>query len=298
MPGPGGGGHSGGGGRGGFSGGSSFGGGSHGGFHGGHHHHHVPMGGGWHHRSRYGVNVGGGCCSGLFGTVLFVFVVLSLLIGSFFGKVNINFDRYDEEKFQDFANSQYKAEFGKSSAYEDNLLITVLTSDDYYNFYYIAWVGDHIDYEINSLLGDNYTTLGVLMENNISDTNYKYSLDSDLARVMQELTAEIQSMGLEDSFTCSENHAQVKSYLTNRSQIDMTEATVNAALTDFTDATGIPVVIVVEDMDDVFGNSSPQWQGAGTNYGGMIILAVMGIVLVGALVFALKAIRRKNEQLD
>ena len=241
---------------------------------------------------------GGGCCSGFFGTIIFVVVVLFLCVGSFFGNVDINLDRYDEEKFQDFANSQYKAEFGKSSAYEDNLLITVLTQDDYVSYYYIAWVGDHIDYDINGLLGNDYTTLGQLMKNNISETSYKYSLDTDLARVMQDLTVAVQSLGLESSFTCSENHVQIKSHLTNRSAVELTESTVNEALTDFTDATGIPVVIVVEDMDDVFGSASPKWQGAGVNYGGIAILAVMGVVLAGALIFAVKAIRRRNEQLD
>ena len=285
MAGPGGGGHSGGGGRGGFSGG---------GFSGGHHggHHHVPMGGGWHIHRRRHVHVGGGCCGSIFSGAVTLLILAFWIFGAVFS------DGYDEEKFQDFANSQYESEFGRASAYEDNLLITVLVDEDYYNYYYIAWVGDHIDYEINSLLGNNYTTLGQLMKNNISETSYKYSLDTDLARVMQDLTVAVQSLGLEDSFTCSENHAQVKSHLTNRSQIDLTESTVNEALTDFTDATGIPVVVVVEDMDDVFGSASPKWQGAGTNYGGLVILAVMGVVLAGALIFAVKAIRRRNEQLD
>ena len=94
------------------------------------------MGGGWHHhRNRYGVNFGGGgCCSGFFGTIIFIVVALFLCVGSFFGNVDINIDRYDEEKFQDFANSQYEAEFRKSSAYEDNLLITVLTIAAYRKF--------------------------------------------------------------------------------------------------------------------------------------------------------------------
>ncbi|MBR5021527.1 MAG: hypothetical protein IKY17_07855 [Oscillospiraceae bacterium] len=285
MAGPGGGGNSGGGGRGGFSGGGF----SSGGFGGGH----VPMGGGWHRRRGF---VGGGCCSGFFGTIIFVVAALFLMIGSFFGKVDINIDRYDEEKFQDFANSQYEAEFGRSSAYEDNLLITVLTQDDYTSFYYIAWVGDHVDQQINALLGNNSTALGRLMESNISQTNYKYSMDADLARVMQGLTAEIQSLGLEDSFTCSENHAQVKSHLTNRSQLDLTESTVNAALTEFTDATGIPVVVVVEDMDDVFGSSSPKWQNAGVKYSG-VILAVIGVIALGVVALVVVSIRRKNQQL-
>lgn len=277
MAGPGGGGNSGGGGRGGFGGGGFS----------------VGSGGGYH---RSGFLGGGGCCSGFFGTIIFVVVALFLMIGSFFGKVDINLDRYNEEKFQDFANSQYEAEFGRSSAYEDNLLITVLTQDDYSTFYYIAWVGDHVEQEINALLGNNSTVLGQLMDNHISQTNYKYSLDADLARVMQALTAEVQSLGLEDSFACSENHAQVKSHLTNRSQLDLTESTVNDALTVFTDATGIPVVVVVEDMDDVFGSSSPKWQDAGVKYGG-VILAVIGVIAIGVAAFVVMRIRRKNQQL-
>ena len=305
MAGPGGGGHSGGGGRGGFSGGGGshggFGGHS-GGFHGGSHHH-VPMGGGWHHHHRhYHHNVGGGgCCSGFFGTAVFILIIIFFLVGSFgsrSGEIIFSTDGYNEEKFQDFANAQYEEAFGRSSAYEDNLLITVLVDDDYYNFYYIAWVGDHIAYEINELMGNNDTALGQAMEASISSTNYKYSLDSDLARVMGLMTSKVQSLGLTDSFTCSENHAQVKSGLKNLSHLDMTASTVDDALTAFTDATGIPAVIVVEDMDAVFGRSAGQNSNAASPVNNnMILLAVMGVVLIVVVVVALKVVRRKNDEL-
>ena len=174
----------------------------------------------------------------------------------------------------------------------------MLVDDDYYNFYYIAWVGDHIDYEINALLGNNDTALGQTMERCISSTNYKYSLDSDLARVMATMTDEIQSLGLTDSFTCSEDHAQVKSRLKNMSHLDMTASTVDEALAAFTDATGIPVVIVVEDMDAVFGNGGSFTQSAAVpNIRNILLLAVMGIVLIVVVVVAVKTVRRRNDEL-
>ena len=259
-------------------------------------------GGGWHRTGRYGST---GCCGTFFGGIILILMIFFMVWVTDDTGTNVTYDDfgYNEELFQDFANEQYEAEFGRSSAYEDNLLITVLTCDDYYNFYYIAWVGDHIDYEINSLLGNNDTTLGRAMNNCISSTNYKYSLDSDLARVMMTMSAEIQALGLNSSYTCTEDHSQVQSHLTNRTGLDMTTATVNDALTAFTDATGIPVVIVVEDVEEVFGSepsreNSRSPEASAVPWKNVVVLAVMGVVLVAAVVFAVKAVRRKNEQLD
>ena len=285
MAGPGGGGHSGGGGRGGFSGG---------GFSGGHHggHHHVPMGGGWHIHRRRHVHVGGGCCGSIFSGAVTLLILAFWIFGAVFS------DGYNEEKFQDFANSQYESEFGRASAYEDNLLITVLVDEDYYNYYYIAWVGDHIDYQINGLMGNNDTVLGQAMENSISSASYKYSLDSDLARVMKLMTGHIQNLKLESSFTCSERRGSIRSHVTNHANIELTESTINGALEEFTDATGIPVVIVVEDMKDVFGRGESAVQGIATNYGGKILAAVLGVGAVVAIVTAVSFVRRRNQKLD
>ena len=285
MAGPGGGGHSGGGGRGGFSGG---------GFSDGHYggHHHVPMGGGWHVHRRRHINVGGGCCGSIFSGAITLLILAFWIFGAIFS------DGYDEEKFQDFANSQYEVEFGRSSAYEDNLLITVLIDEDYYNYYYIAWVGDHIDYEINCLMGNNETALGRAMESCISSTNYKYSLDSDLAHVMQTMTGKVQALGQDSSFACSENHGGIRSHVTNHANIELTESTINGALEAFTDATGIPVVIVVEDMEDVFGRGENAVQGIATNFGGIILMAVLGVGAIVAIVAAVSFVRRRNQRLD
>ena len=236
-----------------------------------------------------------------------VMLILAVLVRILnFGNVGLDWgsdgysDNYNETKFQDYANNQYAAAFGGSDAYEDNMLITVLVADDYYTVYSIAWVGDHINYQINEMMGNNDTALGQAMNNSISATNYKYSLDADLARVMQTMTGHAKALGLDNSYTCMEENRQIESYLINYSHLEMTEATVNEALAAFTEATGIPVVIVVEDMDEVFAQQKeelkipsfelPKSRG--------IILAIMGVVLISALVIGVRAIRKKNEQLD
>lgn len=263
MPGPGGGSHGGGGARGGggFSGGG-FSGGSHGGgFNGGfnHHpgggHHHGPhFGGGWHRRRYYG---GGGCSGGLFIVVIIVLMGIFALISSnntvITETVDLSVERYDENLLQDYANAQYKKEFGKTSAYEDNILLVFLVDDEtYYDYYYIAWVGDHIDTSINWMFGDENTELGQYINSAINTSSYKYSLDSNISQVVEYMKRDILSINLESSFICDEDNAGYISHLTNNTMIEMTEETVNSALQSFTEETGIPIVVVVEDIEDVF----------------------------------------------
>lgn len=90
-------------------------------------------------------------------------------------------------------------------------------------------------------------------------------------------------MGLDSAFTCTEDHAQVTSHVTNHTGLSLNEETVNTALTAFTQATGIPAVIVVEDIGDVFaerGASAFSASGSGISmFGAAVVLVV--IVLIG-----------------
>lgn len=247
--------------------------------------------GGWgmHPRRRYGGGCLGGLMSMVLGPIILILVVLFFLFSVVRSGVTVQVSgSYDEETFQDYANRQYQAEFGSSSAYEDNLLITVLIDDEEcYDYYYIAWVGDHVVTDINHMLGNNNTELGQAMNACISTSSYKYSLDSNLAQVMQMMTQEIQALGLTDSFTCTEEHIQVTSHLTNHTNLDMTEATVNDALAAFTEATGIPVVIVVEDMDDVFG-STTNIEGASSNRSMTFLLVIAAVAIIAIMIVVKK----------
>lgn len=198
--------------------------------------------------------------------------------------------RYDEEVFQDYADARYLEQFGNSDYYEDNMLIVFLVDEDNYNYYYIAWVGDHIVTDISYMFGNNSTELGQAMNDCINGTNYKYSLDSDLAAVINSMTEQISQLGLESSFTCSEEHTVHSANMINNTELNLTKATVNDALEAFVDATGISTVIVVEDAVDVFGKS--------VSVGSFLTVAICVVVIILMVVVIVKAFRRPKNSGD
>lgn len=278
MPGPGGG--SRGGGFGGGSRGGGFGGGSHGGFGGGGfhggprgprgpHYHGGWHYGGWGHRHYYG---GGGCLGGLVGMLLFPIIILLMagmfifsFIGSSFGNVTSGGQVvYDEAAFQNYANVEYAKAFGDSSAYEDNLLLVFLTNEAADGYYTIAWIGDNVDTRISNMFGDETTEYGVAVLGNVSGEYYAYSLDTSLAAVVETMIEKISRLGLESSFRKSADRSKMsESKLVNYTALALTESTVEDALDEFTASTEIPIVIVVEDMETVFGKTvrSEDWVG-------------------------------------
>ncbi len=279
MAGPGGG--SRGGGFGGGSRGGGFGGGSRGGgFGGGHrpggfgrprpHHHYrrpfMPFFFG-PRRPYYGYGYGGGgCLGGLMGMmlvpVILIMIVASMLLSLFgnFGSSISNVAnggdyKYSEEQLQNYASKQYTAEFNSAVEYEDNILIVFLVDEECKGYYTIAWVGDNINYEINELFGDQYTPFGEHMLSSIS-SYYEHSVSKNLATVVNEMTNEVVNLKLGSSFDREYGSpAGYVSHVTNRSSLNINNDTVNHALTEFTDETYIPIVIVVDDMGNVFNKS-------------------------------------------
>ncbi len=220
--------------------------------------------------------------SGIFAVIILVLVIgiliVSLLGNALGGFFSSESPQYNENTLQDYADARYSAEFGGSTAYEDNILLVFLTEEETVDYYFIAWVGDHIKRDINYLFGGNDTELGYAINNTVNFQSYRYSLDSDLASVIDQMGEKIKRMGLDDSYTCTEEHIQVPSRLVNRTSLSLTEETVNAALRKFTEDTGIPMVIVVDDMEEVFGTESGGVSPALLIVGVLII--VVAVVLI------------------
>lgn len=287
MPGPGGGSRGGGarggsfgGGRGGSVGGPH--GGGRGGFGPGPHMHH----GGFWPRRHYGH--GGGCLNAIFApviiTVVIVIMVFSFVgdsIGSIFSGGTIS---YNEQTFQSYADAEYQKAFGGSSAYEDNILIVLLTNESADDYYYIAWVGDHIERDISYMFGNEQTELGRALNSSINLSGYWYSLDSNLASAVSIMTDNVTALGLESSFSCNESHS-ASSKLINYTEMTLTDETVNTALEAFTEATGIPISIVVARVDTVFEKSY-------TN----AVIGIIFIVLIIALIIYFISRSKKNRE--
>ena len=222
--------------------------------------------------------------------IILIVLAISLVLGSVGGAVSEVSQGgsvyYDEEAFQDYADEQYAKAFGGSSAYEDNLLLVFLKSEDNQGYCYIAWVGDHIDTSVNYLFGADGTALGNAMNNGINTSNFKYSLDSNLAQVVEIMKNHVQNLGLDDVYNCTEEHTQVRSHMSNYTDLNLSQETVNTALESFTASTGIPMVLVVEDTEDVFGKTLSR--------GSVFTLLLAGGLLILGIWMAVKAFRRKR----
>lgn len=186
---------------------------------------------------------------------------------------------YDEEAFQEFADSEYSDIFGDSSCYEGNILLAVLTNDEADDYFAIAWVGDQIDPAVREMFG-GYTQLGDEMNRYVSGTYYAYSLDSDLAAVVKAMSDHVSpaTMGIEIS--------DAQGTFRNYTDLDLSEETVEAALTEFREETGIPMAIVVESLEEVF----PRKMAFGSIFGA----GALPIVLIVVVVIAALAVKKKK----
>lgn len=298
MAGPGGGsrgGGFGGGSRGGFSGGGGFGGGRP------PRHHHHYYGGGWFFRPRY-YGYGGGCLGGFLGIliapIIMLVLALALIFSSFGPAIETIKDGgaivYDEERFQKFADEQYREAFSSYGGYEDNLLIVFLTNEEYDDFYCIAWIGDNVRDEIIYLFGDETSEFGRAVLSSISDEYYAYSLDTSIASIMRTMANEVKRLGLSSSFDTAEAVNQIPaSKLNNKTELDLTADTVNKALEEFTAETSIPAVVCVEDMNEVFEKSIFTTDVIFSFFGiGLIALTVF--LIVRSVITAKKA--KKNKE--
>lgn len=303
MAGPMGGGRSGGSrGGGGFGGGRSGGGFGGGGFRGGPrgpYHRGPRFGYGYYHRPRffgfgfgpryYGYG-GGGCLGGLLGALMAPFILLLVVGVMMFGMIgsaltnvsNGGIISYDERTFQDYTDQQYLQAFGNSDASEDNILIVVLVNEEADYYYYIPWGGSNLTEDVRALF-DIGAEFDQSMRGSIQK-NYSHSLDDDLMRVVETMTRKIEDLHLESSFKKEYSHENSpKSHLVNNSNLTMNAKIVDEALVDFTETTDIPTVIVIEDMEDVFGKNLPA-----EDIFILIVLAVLAVVAIVAIVRIVK----------
>ena len=298
MPGPGGGrnsggGFGGGGSRGGFSGGG-FGGGHHGGGFGGPHHrpphhHHHHYGWGFGPRFYFGPRYygGGGCLGGFLGfliapIVLILFAVL--IFASTFGNAVTAFREggvvvYDEDTMYTYAMGQYADAYAAATggSYEDNILVVILVDEECEEYAFYGLVGWHVDSRIDEMFGNEYSVLGRALDSSMS-INYKNALPRGIANTVDRLTTEVTALGLSKSHTCSDMHTAVTSHLTNRSELTIEASIVNDALQRFTKETDVPMVIVVDEMEDVFGRTMPLEYVMILLFG--VALLIIGIYLI------------------
>ena len=155
-------------------------------------------------------------------------------------------------QMSNYASRQYKWVTRESSTPEDHLMIVFGTWNDCSGFDYIAWVGDHINDDTFDKVGSSYSLLGKLLVRKVSK-HYGGSLAEDLAVVLTELAEKIRAASPDGCYTCRENHSGEESQWIDRSRVYLgSTAELDQAVKDFTEITGIPLTLLIEDEDDIF----------------------------------------------
>lgn len=293
MPGPMGGGR-GGGFSGGSRGGGSFGGGSRGGgfsggsrgggFHGGpmhhgpmhhgpHHHHHGPIFMFGPRRRYYGG--GGGCLGGLIGAMIIpvIFVLMAIIV--IFASVADGGIGYDEQGFQTFANQQYLAAFSNTDDYEGNILLVFLVYEGYDGYDCIPWGGYNIDSETEELFGTYFEST---VRNAIPDY-YEFALTKSFRQIVSKMTSAAPGKATAELVDTQ------YSKLYNCTSLDIDQDIVNAELEKFTQKTGYPIAIVVEDGAKVFAGDKTN----NIDWFTILTVSIFGIVGIVLIVNAVKS---------
>lgn len=306
------------GGRGGRSGGSrsSFGGRSsgggfrshgsrHGGMHHGHHHHH-------HHRVHfrlgrrrgYYVNGSGGC-GGIFALLalipfiiaFFVFFSIFFFGGSTSCGCSSEENVYiDESLIDEYTENQYNEKFASSSNYEDYALIVFLIDDEeYYDYYYCTWIGNHVSGKTANLLGVGDSTLNDVFESNIA-YDYSNSIGTDLAKAIYQLSSKaIDDKGL----TCTEAiDSNISSYVDNHTKLYIDQATINVALKKFEKKTGVKLVLVVNTINEVclVSNSSGVSNSKEMTLDELLPFIIIGAVIVLFAIIIIASFGKSNKR--
>lgn len=176
--------------------------------------------------------------------------IILLVIAEIIPSCGGNSAVYSESKLEAAASAQYESSFRQTDAPEDGLLLYFVEYDDDQEFYYIAWVGDHIRDESYDLLGDNSTQLGQILLQEV-DALYTFSLSEDLTTSVTRLGEALQQIP-GSHHTCDDDRSGCPSGLINLSDQDLDGTAIHQAILAFTEATGIPLVLVVEDAEDIF----------------------------------------------
>ena len=222
--------------------------------------------------------------------LLFAGVLLLSTFSSAFNSITTGGDiYYDENAFQTYADAQYAEHFGDLDDYEDALLIVfAVDAETCYDYAYIAWTGDHLARKINYMFGSNGSKFGdAIASSAINSSSYKFSLDSGIAAVMDEMTEHIVALQLEENLTCKNEYSTFESYMVNKTDLAVTPGTVNPALISFTEQTGIPVVVVIEDAEEIL----PQ----NFDYFSVMVAAIFIVIAVILIVKAVKSRKSSND---
>lgn len=189
---------------------------------------------------------------------------------------------YSDQVADFYRTDSYNDIFGASSARDDNLLIVYLVNGEGNKYYCMSKVGSNVSDSVAKLFGNEASEFGKVVKGSM-DAEFKDTLGGSLRDIVDGMGDKIQGLKLSSSFKAeSDKSSPAESRLINKSSISVSESELNASLTAFTADTGIPAVIIIDDIDTVFGRRMP--------VGNIALLSVLVIVAVISVVTTVRKV--------
>lgn len=182
---------------------------------------------------------------------------------------------YDEAYIQEYLEEE-RARLFADAPTDDQVLIVILVSSDYSEYHYAVSVGDHVAPEIAGLYRGEDQTLGSVLKNSITRGSFEKTLNNDLKSVIKSMNYRMSEVRNESPtgrlYTCDRTQETYR-LLENHTELKLGGRNLDRALA----GAGLPTVIVVEDMRDVYGYHVPLKE---LFIAITTLLAIAGIVLL------------------
>lgn len=189
---------------------------------------------------------------------------------------------YSDQVADFYRTDAYNDLFEKSSAKEDNLLIVYLVNDEGNQFYCMSKLGANVSGSVTKLFGNEESEFGKIVKGSM-DEQFKDTFSGSLCTIVDSMGDKIQALNLSSPFTAdSDKSALAESKVINKSSLSVSEIDINASLVAFTEDTGIPAVIVIDEIETVFGKRMP--------VGDIALLAIVAIVAVISVTSTVKKV--------
>ncbi len=192
--------------------------------------------------------------------------------------------QWDERALQTYAGQEYDAIYTDAETYEDNIMILFLAdAESDYTYAYIGWTGDNISTRVDDMFGNEYTELGRAFESSMPEM-FENSLSKNLRSVVQRMQTAV--LGVSDRFEYNPTAEAQAPQFVNHSTFNISKDTVQNALNEFYEKTGVSMSLVAADMSDVFEKGLD---------GSTIVMLVIGIGLLALAVFLIvRAVKNKK----
>ncbi len=191
----------------------------------------------------------------VFGVVFFLLLMIALLVAYFYEDAVVKNIVYDDKILAEYTEKQYEAEFSSYGNYENNILLVYLFDKDREQYKATVRVGKNIAPGIAELFQGDVSVYNEAIEDNLHEffLGGYYGIEDDISEIVAIMYEKIETLGLNTNFISdTDADSSFVSHITDQNGLTFEAESLNVVLEAFTAASGIPVAVVLDYIENVF----------------------------------------------